>query len=64
MKFSTPIPKTSAACIEIDVLVPPMSVEPSTSATEPSLFTVSETADFNPTLNQYPEATPLPLTLP
>ena len=48
----TGIPKISAACIEIDVLVPPISVEPSTNATVPSVFTVKLTVDFKPTLNQ------------
>ena len=32
------IPRTSAACIAIDALDPPMSVEPSVKITVPSIF--------------------------
>ena len=58
--FSTGIPSTSAACIEIEVLVPPMSVEPSTKLKVPSAFTANEQLDCLAILNQNPDATPLP----
>ena len=55
------MPKVSAACIAIDALEPPISVDPSTRLIVPSLFTVILQDDCNPTLNQYPTAIPLPL---
>ena len=58
------IPRTSAACIAIDALDPPMSVEPSVKITVPSIFNERFTADFSPILNQYPLAIPLPLSFP
>ena len=47
-----PIPRTSAACIETAVRLPPMSVDPSTKFKVPSLLTAILTDDLKPTLNQ------------
>ena len=57
---SAAIPKTSAACMAIDVREPPMSVEPSTRLIVPSEFTEMKQLDGIPALNQKPIATPLP----
>src|SRR5581483_7546821 len=57
---SAAIPRTSAACIAMDVRVPPISVDPSTRFTVPSAFTLIVQLDSNPTLNQNPTATPRP----
>ena len=61
---STGIPNVSANCMAIEVRVPPMSVEPSSSVTLPSLFSLASTLEVKPMLNQNPEAMPRPRFLP
>ena len=58
---STGIPRTSAACIAIEVRLPPISVDPSLRFIVPSLLTAISQADASPMLNQNPIATPLPI---
>ena len=44
--------------------VPPMSGEPVTTLAVPSLLMLTMAEDWNPALNQKPEATPRPTGLP
>ncbi len=57
---STGIPSTSAACMAMEVLDPPMSVDPSVRLMDPSLLTAILQAESKPILNQNPIAIPLP----
>ena len=54
-------PRTSAACMAMEALVPPMSGLPSTKFTLPSAVTLMAQLEGMPMLNQKPTEAPRPL---
>ena len=64
LTFSAGIPRTSATCIAIAALLPPISGDPSTKLTLPSGITLTTALAGPEPLNQAPAATPLPLLGP